>query len=203
MIYRLEEKFRVYNRDDLADALRSRLAELPSLTSGFNPEILSLFLSLSDRPLQNSEISDLELLVKPDAPKELTWEDIIADDPMEGEIWKDVDFGAESSDEWSDDGYTKPRSRDEFVESLRSQAEDRRRKTPSIGDGETAYNISGVEGFTVQGDKKGLESLKKAQYWSEKVLPVKQEVDVSLASCGGITSCVTNYHSTLHILRLV
>ena len=139
--------------------------------------------------------------MKPDAPKELTWEDIIADDPMEGEIWEDVDFGAESSDEWSDDGYTKSRSRDEFVASLRNEADDRRRKTPSIADGETTYNISRFGGFTVQGDKKGLESLKKAQYWSEKVLPVEREVDVSLASCGGITSRVTDYHSTLHILQ--
>ena len=138
--------------------------------------------------------------MRPDAPKELTWEDIIADDPLEGEIWEDVDFGAESSDEWSDDGYTRPRSRDEFVESLRSEA-NRRRKTLSIADGETAYNVSGAEGFTVQGDEKGLESLKKAQYWIEKVLPIEREVDVSLASCGGITSRVTNYHSTLHILQ--
>ncbi|KAG0136174.1 hypothetical protein HOY82DRAFT_599334 [Tuber indicum] len=153
----LEEKFRVCNLDDLANAWRSRLAELPFPTSSFNPKIPSLFLTLSDRPLQNSEISDLGLLVKPDAPKELTWEDIIADNLMEGEIWKDMDFGAESSNEWSGNGYTRPRSRDEFVESLRNQAKDRRKKTPSIGDGETsAFNISGVEEFTVQGDKRGL-----------------------------------------------
>ncbi|CAZ84768.1 unnamed protein product [Tuber melanosporum] len=183
----LEEKFRVFNRDDLADAFRSRLEELPSLTSGFTPEILSLFLSLSDRPLQNSKISDLELLAKSDAPKEPTWEDIIADDPMVGEIWEDVDFGAESSDEWSDDGYTRPRSRDGFVESLRNQAEDRRRKPQGTGDGEARYKGSGVEGFIVQADEKGLESLKKAQYWSEGVLPVERELDVSLAS-GGVNN---------------
>ncbi|PWW76919.1 hypothetical protein C7212DRAFT_357533 [Tuber magnatum] len=183
----LEEKFRVFNRDDLADAFRSRLNELPSLTSGFTPEILSLFLSLSDRPLQNSDISDLELLVKPDAPREFTWEDIIADDPMEGEIWKDVDFGAESSDEWSDDGYTRPRSRDEFVESLRNEAEDRRRKALGAGSGDSDYKASGVEGFIVQGDEKGLELLKKAQYWREKVLPIGREIDVSLAS-GGVNN---------------
>ncbi|RPB02843.1 hypothetical protein L873DRAFT_1833953 [Choiromyces venosus 120613-1] len=180
----LEEKFRVFNRDDLADALRSRLDELPSLTSGFTPELLSLFLSLSDRPLQNSEISDLELLVRPDAPKELTWEDIIADDPLEGEIWKDVDFGAESSDEWSDDGYARPRSRDEFVEGLKHETEDRRRGIRGTRDGDADYKVSGIEGFTVQGDEKGLGLLKKAQYWSEKVLPVEREVDVSLASGG-------------------
>ncbi|CUS07192.1 unnamed protein product [Tuber aestivum] len=183
----LEEKFRVFNRDDLADAFRSRLNELPSLTSGFTPEILSLFLSLSDRPLQNSDISDLELLARPDVPKELTWEDIISDDPMEGEIWEDVDFGAESSDEWSDDGYTRPRSRDEFVENLRNEAEDRKRNAPGAGDGDTDYRASGVEGFMAQGDEGGLELLKKAQYWSEKVLPIEQETDVSLAS-GGVNN---------------
>jgi len=122
---------------------------------------------------------------------------------MKGEIWKDMDFGAKSSDKWCDNGYTRLRSRDELVESPWNQAEDRRKKTPRMGDGETAYNISGVEGYTVQGDKKGLQSLKKEQYWSEKVLPIKREVDVSLASCGGIASPVTNYHSTLHVLRLV
>ena len=107
-----------------------------------------------------------------------------------------MDFGA-------DDGYTGLRSRDGFVESLRNQAKYRQKKTLSIGDGETAYNISGVEGFTAQGEKKGLESLEKAQYWSEKVLPIKIEVDVTLASCGDIASCITKYHSTLHVPRLV
>jgi len=73
----LEDKFHVYNRDDLADAFRSRIAELPPLTSGFNTEILSLLFSLSDWPLQNLEISDLGLLRKLDAPKVLTCEDIL------------------------------------------------------------------------------------------------------------------------------
>jgi len=99
MINGSEEKFRVYNRDDPVDPLHSRIAKLPFSTSGFNPEILSIFFSLSDRPLQNLEISDLGLLVKPDSLKELTWENIIADHPMGGEIWKHIDFGAKSSDE--------------------------------------------------------------------------------------------------------
>ncbi|KAH8149715.1 uncharacterized protein LAJ45_06346 [Morchella importuna] len=99
----LEEKLRIYNRDDIADALRSRLNELP--VSTFTPELLSLFLTLSDRPLENAHLDDLDALIRHDqGPKGLTWADIIAEEPLEGEIWKDVDFGAESSDEWSEEG---------------------------------------------------------------------------------------------------
>ena len=49
----LVEKFAVLDRDDLSDALQERLEELP--TKGkWLPEILALFLSLSDRPVEKT-----------------------------------------------------------------------------------------------------------------------------------------------------
>lgn len=95
----LVEKFSVLNRDDLAEALQSRLEELPG-ESKWMPEILSLFLHLSDRPLERTRPKEVELLAKPhgDTEAPLTWSDVLADSTFnEPGIWDDVERGYHSS----------------------------------------------------------------------------------------------------------
>ncbi|KAL1979681.1 hypothetical protein VTN96DRAFT_5380 [Rasamsonia emersonii] len=135
----LQEKFRVLNRDDLADALYVRLAELNEQRVPWAPEVLSLLLQLSDRPAALSKPPKFELQ-RPQEPARLTWSDLDASGAAyaEEDIWNDIDFAAESS---SDDDYstvssdvsipkivpqsTKP-SQDDFVvpEELFSTGED-------------------------------------------------------------------------------
>jgi gamma-tubulin complex component 5 len=94
----LVEKFAVLDRDDLSDALQERLEELP--TKGkWLPEILALFLSLSDRPVEKTATDAIARLHAAEHPDEqLTWEDIIADDPLdEPGIWDDIERGYHSS----------------------------------------------------------------------------------------------------------
>lgn len=146
---------------------------------------MSLFLLISDRPLENSRLDDLDALIPLEEPKGLTWEDIIAADPLEGEIWQDVDFGAESSDEWSDDGVSAQQLRDEIIEERKLEEEGRKKKKWSTEDEEEERGAKGVEGFMVSGDQERLEELKKAQYWDQVIKPVDEEVDVSLGSGGG------------------
>lgn len=94
----LDEKCRVKNRDDLADALQLRLQKLESITNKFKPEFLSLLLQLSDRPLENTRVEALDLLRPPTPPPQLTWDEILAEDPYSDEdIWKDIDYAVESS----------------------------------------------------------------------------------------------------------
>ncbi|KAF2826728.1 hypothetical protein CC86DRAFT_369906 [Ophiobolus disseminans] len=94
----LDEKFRVKNRDDLADALQARIQKLQGLTSRFTPDYLSLLLQLSDRPLENTRVEALELLQPPSPPPLLTWDEILEDDPYSDEdIWKDIDYAVDSS----------------------------------------------------------------------------------------------------------
>ena len=94
----LDEKFRIKGRDDLADALLSRLQKLESITHKFKPEFLSLLLELSDRPLENSKVEALELLRPPSPPPALTWDQILEEDPYsDEEIWKDIDYAIDSS----------------------------------------------------------------------------------------------------------
>jgi gamma-tubulin complex component 5 len=97
----LIEKFSVLNRDDLSDALRARTAELSKVSrSKWTPEILALFLSLSDRPVEKSNVDALDLIRLPTPPQSpIAWEDIIADDPLSGDIWDHVSYSAGSSDE--------------------------------------------------------------------------------------------------------
>lgn len=94
----LVEKFAVLNRDDLSDALQQRLEELPA-RSKWLPEILELFLSLSDRPVEKTAPDALATLYAAEHPDEqLTWEDIVTDDPLnEPGIWDDIERGYHSS----------------------------------------------------------------------------------------------------------
>lgn len=94
----LVEKFAVLNRDDLSEALQERLEELPT-RSKWLPEILELFLSLSDRPVEKPAPDALTNLYAAEHPDEqLTWEDIVADDPLdEPGIWDDIERGYHSS----------------------------------------------------------------------------------------------------------
>ena len=97
----LVEKARILNNDPLADALHHRLAELSTRSSRWTPEILSLLLDLSDRPVHDTKLEDLVLLEPPSSPSALTWSDVLADDPLDcqDEIWNNVDFAADGSDE--------------------------------------------------------------------------------------------------------
>ncbi|QSZ34004.1 hypothetical protein DSL72_005584 [Monilinia vaccinii-corymbosi] len=101
----LDEKFRIYNEDILADALKERLQKLPDLKLKWTSEILHLLLELSNQPVSTSRVEDLESikLVDPETSPPLKWRDLVAEDPLlrEKSIWRNVDFGADSSD---DDG---------------------------------------------------------------------------------------------------
>jgi len=96
----LIEKFQVLNNDPLAEALEQRLKELKPESTKWTPEILALFLLLSDEPLRKSKVDTLESLYQHDAQPALTWDEILADDPLEADsVWDEVDFRAGSDDE--------------------------------------------------------------------------------------------------------
>ncbi|KAF2483326.1 Spc98 family-domain-containing protein [Neohortaea acidophila] len=101
----LVEKFGVLNKDGLADALQTRLTELPT-ESKWLPEMLSLLLLLSDRPAEKTNLEDLNNLIVPiEVQQELTWQEFLGDDALEEpEIWDDIERGYHSSgDEGSED----------------------------------------------------------------------------------------------------
>ena len=81
----LDEKFRILNRHDLADALDERVKEINQRPGKWIPDCLSLLLQLSDRPTENSRVDALELLRPPTPPPELTWKDILHHDPYSDE----------------------------------------------------------------------------------------------------------------------
>ena len=100
----LEEKLRVLNNEEIADALQVRLEELSRRSDKWTPEVLSLLLHLSDQPAKNSKLEDLDLLKPQPLSAPLTWSDIIADDPLDNRdgIWDNVDFTADGSDDEDD-----------------------------------------------------------------------------------------------------
>ncbi|KAL1302992.1 hypothetical protein AAFC00_003308 [Neodothiora populina] len=97
----LEEKFAVLNRESVADALHNRREELTKQSTRWTPEILSLLLSLSDRPVEKTNLSILdEQDVDDEESPQLTWADILAEDPLNEEgIWDDVVIDSDNSDD--------------------------------------------------------------------------------------------------------
>lgn len=103
----LEEKFRIYQKEGLADALRSRLNELPQFRMKWMPEILHLLLELSDRPVQKTNLADVEAIQPPEVEVEKTWKwnELVKEEPLlRDKIWKNINYAAESSEEeiWSE-----------------------------------------------------------------------------------------------------
>ncbi|KXS98247.1 hypothetical protein AC578_6279 [Pseudocercospora eumusae] len=94
----LTEKLEILGRDDLAEALQSRLEELPT-DLRWMPEVLALLLDLSDRPAEKTALPDVVNLNKSASPDvQLTWQEIIAQDPLdEADIWDDVEAAYHSS----------------------------------------------------------------------------------------------------------
>ncbi|KAJ4293436.1 hypothetical protein N0V90_008719 [Kalmusia sp. IMI 367209] len=143
----LDEKFRVLNRDDLADALDERVNEINKRVGKWIPECLSLLLQLSDRPTENSRLEALELLRAPTPPPELTWKEILDDDPYSDEdLWKDIDYAAGSSD----DEVLQPKKEKAKV-SLSTSAEE-----------DDTYD---PEGCVVAVDANAIEEIREAQFW--------------------------------------
>lgn len=96
----LIEKFAILNQEPLSEALQSRLDELQ--TAKWTPEILALLLRLSDRPVERTRLEDLDGSHPASPPKELTWAEIIRDDPLSDDgIWDDVQYERDFSDEGS------------------------------------------------------------------------------------------------------
>ncbi|KAL1597042.1 hypothetical protein SLS60_008624 [Paraconiothyrium brasiliense] len=157
----LDEKFRVLNRDDLADALDERVKEINKRLGKWIPECLSLLLQLSDQPTENSRVEALELLRPPTPPPELTWKKILEDDPYsDEEIWKDIDYGADSSED----------------EILAPKKEVPKLSPPTSVDEDDTYD---PEGCVVAIDAAAIDELKEAQFWKHKAETEDEELGIT------------------------
>ncbi|KAE9962365.1 hypothetical protein BLS_000426 [Venturia inaequalis] len=157
----LVEKFSILNRDDLSEALAARLNELRNVsTDKWTPEILSLFLNLSDRPVENSSLEALNLIRPPSPPPpSISWEEIVADDPLTGELWADETYSTASSE---DELETLPAA-----------------KASRAGQKSKSKTPAGIELPTellLQVEDEHLKAAKAAQYWNASAsLPARTQ----------------------------
>jgi gamma-tubulin complex component 5 len=157
----LDEKFRVKNRDDLADALQVRLQKLDGVKSRFTPDFLSLLLQLSDRPLENTRVDALDLLRPPSPPLPLTWDEILGADPYSDEdIWKDIDYAAGSSG-------------DEKV--VKKRVKPKPSPPTSVND----YDTYDPEACVVAVEMDPVQELKAAQFWNVVADDKKQQAHIT------------------------
>ena len=177
----LEEISRILNNDELADALHDRISELSSRSDKFIPEVLSLLLQLSDRPIQYSRIEDLDLLKPKPVAAPLTWANILADDPLDNQngLWDNVDF-AQDSDEEIKDFRRKTKYSDKEKQESGEELTDSDEETQAVL---RDHNSSGLTGeiheedtylklhadqYEVIYDNQILEDLINAPYWGNR-----------------------------------
>ncbi|GAO52311.1 hypothetical protein SAICODRAFT_6457 [Saitoella complicata NRRL Y-17804] len=84
------EKFRVLYQQDRGDALESCLGELKEKNSDRTAfvDILALLLHLSNKPLEGDVACDGPPVEEDVELPPLTWDQIVADDPIEGDHWQ-------------------------------------------------------------------------------------------------------------------
>ncbi|KAF7163254.1 hypothetical protein CNMCM5623_008275 [Aspergillus felis] len=164
----LQEKFQVLNKDDLADALRSRLTELDEHHSSWFPEILSFLLQLSARPAVFSRVDRLPKPKVDEDSKQLSWTELDASGSAycDEDIWECVNFGADSSSEEDDD----------LVSSGRSDASIPQTLPSSPITSEEDYEIP-EEVFSPGMDVVLVDSVREAQFWRPKKLAESNQVD--------------------------
>ncbi|KAF4208132.1 hypothetical protein CNMCM8927_001151 [Aspergillus lentulus] len=164
----LQEKFQVLNKDDLADALRSRLTELDEHHSSWFPEILSFLLQLSSRPAVFSRVDRLPKPKVDEDAKQLSWTELDASGSAycDEDIWECVNFGADSSSEEDDDLVSSGRSEASIPQTLPS--------SPVASEGD--YEIPD-EVFSPGTDVVLVDSVREAQFWRPKKHAESNEVE--------------------------
>lgn len=156
----LQEKFRILNRDELAEALQSQLVELEKTRNSWFPEILCLLLQLSDRPALLSTVKhSAEGVETAETKQSLSWSHINVEGIAfnDEDIWEKVDFAGDSSD-------------DDF--SVASDASFSRQRPQSSTTVEEDYVVPDDMFLSAQ-DEDVVTSIRKAQFWKPENQPVE------------------------------
>ena len=100
----IEERCRIFNNDEVADALLARYNEVQSWTSKWKFETLDFLLQLSESPADKTKIQDLAAFERPLVPGSLRWADLLDEDPFDNSdgLWNDVDFATASLEDDDD-----------------------------------------------------------------------------------------------------
>ena len=86
-------------RDDIAEPLERILPYV--ISQDANVEILTLLLALSDRPIKTLEFDESKFIVEEVVEKGITWEEIVAEEPLTGDHWREPDYsGSDEEDDW-------------------------------------------------------------------------------------------------------
>ena len=86
-------------RDDIAEPLERILPYV--ISQDANVEILTLLLALSDRPIETVEFDESKFIIEEVVEKRITWEEIIAEEPLSGDHWREPDYlGSDEEDDW-------------------------------------------------------------------------------------------------------
>ena len=96
---RLVEKFMVLGRDDIAGPLERMLPYV--LSQEANVEVLTLLLALSENPINAAEFDESRFQVDKVPEKQITWEEILHDEPLVGDHWNEPDYsGSDEDEDW-------------------------------------------------------------------------------------------------------
>ncbi|KAK9375984.1 uncharacterized protein V1513DRAFT_463429 [Lipomyces chichibuensis] len=90
----LVEKCSVRARDDLADALAERILHIFPVQNESVLSVLAMLLHLAQASALDKPVPQIIANYHLEPKEEIKWEDIVKDDPLEGEHWKDLEPGS-------------------------------------------------------------------------------------------------------------
>ncbi|TPX41457.1 hypothetical protein SeLEV6574_g06074 [Synchytrium endobioticum] len=103
---RLVERFQLFGLDDRGSALESLINKVETVASSDITDCLRLILDLSDSPIRALWRSyDLEQAEKAAEALNLTWQDIVQDDPLQGDHWSVRTMEGDEFLDGDDEGY--------------------------------------------------------------------------------------------------
>jgi gamma-Tubulin ring complex non-core subunit mod21 len=89
----------VLGRDDIAGPLERMLPYI--LSQEANVEVLTLLLALSENPSDAAEFDERKFQVSKVLEKQITWQEILHDEPLVGDHWNQPDYsGSDEDEDW-------------------------------------------------------------------------------------------------------
>jgi gamma-tubulin complex component 5 len=134
--------------------------------------MLQLLLSLSSSSNQSYDYIPNQIRDSSTEKMELTWEEVLKDDPLQGDHWQTWPDDNSSNESVSDeDGY----EFDEQVTASRLVQQQQQRQRQSIIEPETPINYMDQMDIDNQGDTAALGSLITQQYWRDDFSMEKED----------------------------
>lgn len=126
------EKFAVLGRDDIADQLEKKLPYI--LSEDADVEVLTMLLALSDQPAESLEFDERKFIKEEAVSKGITWEEILAEEPLAGDHWKEPEYSESDDEDWVYEKETAPKIEPPLPQVVKKSTSENDSREPTVSE---------------------------------------------------------------------